>query len=658
MYPSKEPKKINWVAFRIAVIAALFAVGTVMLTARAYMLQIVDSEGLQKRAEKQRTKVIHLEARRGSIYDRAGDQLAVSLEVNSVYANPRKIVDKAETSRQLAEILEMNSQEIAGKLDEDKAFVWVQRRISPYAAERIKKVNLSGITIGTEYQRFYPMKNFAAHAIGFAGLDSSGLEGLELFYDQDLKSDPIPVTAQTDAKGRPVMFTVAGQDPKRKDIHLTIDRNIQYITEKELEEGVQQNKAKAGTAVVMDADSGEILALAVRPTYNLNVFHKVGAEARRNRAVADTFEPGSTFKVFLAASVLELGKVTPDDLFDCKNGTLKYNGSEIHDIVPHKTIRFEDVITQSSNIGVVLASERLKKIEFYRMLHGFGFGSLSGIDLPGERPGVLPIPSKWSALTKANIAFGQGISVNAVQLTSAFASAINGGNYHKPHLVRNITNSVGDFVKQPPKESVKKVITDETSNKLVEILRATVSRGTGKAAAIAGLDVIGKTGTAQKADPSGGYSQDRYVASFIGAIMDMQPRLVILVIIDEPVGKIRTGGKMAAPVFRRIGEQILALCGTRPPSPDIITAAAGGVSRKSQSQATQPIPLKKGSKPGEWIVPDFKGFDTKQVIELSGKMKCDLSLKGSGIATEQNPKPGEVLREGAPLFVSFEGHKP
>ena len=653
MYRSK--KSINWVSVRIALVAVLFAAGTVLLMVRAYRLQVADAEVLKKRAEKQRTRVIHLEARRGMIFDRSGEQIAASLEVESIYARPRRIHDKKETARKLAEILEMDEKEIIQKMDEEKTFVWIRRRVSPLVTEKVRKAELPGVMTVTEYQRFYPLKNFAAHAIGFAGMDSVGLEGLELYYDQDLKADPIPVTAQRDALGRPVMFSALGQDPKRRDLHLTLDLNIQHLTERALEEAVIKERAKSGTALVMDADSGAILALAIRPAYNLNVFQKASADIRRNRAVADTFEPGSTFKVFLAATAIDLGRITLDEKFNCMNGVYKYNGAEIHDIVPHKTLSFQEVIIHSSNIGAVKISDKLKKSEFYGMLQGFGFGAPSEMDLPGERPGSLPLPGRWSVLTKANLAFGQGIAVTPVQLVAGFAAAVNGGVLYRPRLMRKITNAIGETVRENPPAAVRRVIKEQTSGSVVDILRLAVQQGTGKGAAIAGADVIGKTGTAQKADGAGGYSNDKYIASFVGALMSTKPRLVIFVMLDEPAGKNRTGGKIAVPVFRTIGEGILALCGSKPSLPESILAASSLGPRKYGQVQYRSVHVRKGANPGEWIVPELKGLDMRQVLEACGQMKCDATLQGTGRAIRQDPKPGQVLKEGAPLTVSFEG---
>lgn len=653
MYPSAKP--INWVAFRIALVVLAFAAGTVLLVARAYRLQVSGAQTLKERADKQRTRVLHLESRRGMILDRSGDQMAASLEVDSIYARPRKITDPKVTAHKLAALLEMDEKDILRKLDDSKAFVWIRRRVSPLVAEKIKQADLQGVLSAKEYKRFYPLKSSAGHAIGFAGIDSQGLEGLELFYDRDLKVDPVPVTAQRDALGRPVMFAAVGRNPRRRDLHLTLDRNIQFVAERALDQAVHREMAKSGVVVVMDADSGEILALAVRPAYNLNVFHKVSADVRRNRSVADTFEPGSTFKVFLAAAALDLGRVSPSQKFFCHRGLYRYKGSEIHDLVPHKSLSFADVIVRSSNIGAVKISDKLSKSEFYRVLRRFGFGAPTEVDLPGERGGILPLPGRWSVLTKANIAFGQGVTVNPLQLTAAFAAAINGGYLYKPHLMKRIANPLGETVRTNRPVLVRRVIKQSTSDQLRRILRRVVVKGTGKAAAIPGAEVVGKTGTAQKADPSGGYSKEKYVASFVGALLGIKPRMVILVMIDEPGNKHRTGGKIAAPVFRKIGEAILGLCGSRPSKTFPILALGTDRYRYKSRRGSRRVKIRRGPRDGEWIVPDLKGLNMRQVLEICGKMKCDTSFTGVGYAVRQDPPAGKILKEGAPLNVSFAG---
>ncbi len=659
---SRDKKQTNWVVFRIVLVALIFTMGAGLLMFRAYRLHVTESDMLKKKAEKQRTRVITLESRRGLILDRSGEQLAASLEVNSVYARPRKISgtkERKEVAAKLADILEMDPREALSKLKEDRPFVWIKRRVSPYVAEKIKKADLDGIFTGSEYSRFYPLKKFAAHAIGFAGMDSKGLEGLELYYDEYLKTEPIPVTGQRDALGRPVMFDLMGVAPVRNDIYLTLDRNIQHIVEKELDEAVRREQAKSGQAIVMDIDTGEILALAIRPTYNLNMFHEAAPAARRNRAVADTFEPGSTFKVFLAAAMIELNKVVEGEKIFCHNGLMRYNGADIHDVAPHKILSFEDVISMSSNIGAVKLSDKLTKKDFYRILQDFGFGSPTNVDFPGERSGLLLAPEKWSALTKANLAFGQGVSVSPIQLIAAFSSAVNGGNYYWPHITAKISNQVGETVLEFQPRIQRRVIRPETSDRVVKILRKTVTVGTAKAAFVPGADVIGKTGTAQKADPGGGYSRDRYVMSFIGAMMGIKPRLAIMVMIDEPrVYKDRTGGKVAAPVFKRMAEGILALCGSQVPSNNNSIMASKGEWTNPASAPEKTVMVSRGPNPGEWVVPDLKGLDMRQALDALNTMKCDVTMDGVGKVISQKPKPGFIINEGASVSVVFAGGNP
>jgi cell division protein FtsI (penicillin-binding protein 3) len=653
---SPKDKKINWVSVRIALVALLFAAGTVGLLVRAYRLHVSDADLLTKRAEKQRTMVLQLEARRGMIFDRTGEQMAASLEVHSVYARPKKVSDKQFAAKTLAGILESDEKAILKRLQEDKAFVWLQRRVSPLVADKIKAADIDGIATETEFHRFYPLRDLAAHALGFAGMDSKGLEGLELSYDEDLRADPVPITAQRDALGRPVMFAAVGMDAKRRDVHLTLDRTIQYLVEKELQAAISEVRAKSGLAMVMNPDTGEILALAVRPTYNLNLFSKASADVRRNRAVADTFEPGSTFKVFLAAAALDLDRIIAGEKFECHNGVFRYNGSEIHDVIPHGKLTFDEVLVQSSNIGAVKISEKLSRSEFYRILTGFGFGNATGIDLPGERPGMLALPAKWSNLSKANIAFGQGIGVTAVQLCAGFSAAINGGLLYKPHIMKRVTNAMGETIRENNPLVVRRVIKASTSQRIVSTLRQVVQEGTGKAAGISGADVVGKTGTAQKADPSGGYSEEKYVASFIGAIMDSKPRLVILVLLDEPGVKKRTGGKIAAPVFSRIGASILGMCGGKPSDMGAMVASVDIPRPRVSDTERDMVVVKRGPREGEWVVPDFKGLDMRQAVDVCGRIKCDPSFHGSGLAVDQDPKPGTILKEGAAVSISFGGN--
>lgn len=653
MFP-KEDKPINWVGVRIAAIALLFAVAAVLLASRAYLIHVTDGEKLQRRAAKQRTRVIHVEGRRGMIFDRSGEQMASSLEVDSIYARPHKSEDKKRTAKLLAQALDMDEEVVLKKLNEDKAFVWIKRRVSPLAAEKVEKAELKGVSSVKEHKRFYPMKSLAAHVMGFAGIDSKGLEGVELYYDHDLRAQRVPITAERDAQGRPVTFAALAEGPTRHDLRLTIDKNIQYSAEKHLEEAVEATDAKGGTVVVMDADSGEILAMAVRPTYNLNLFQKSPARVRRNRAVADTFEPGSTFKVFLAAALLDLNRVRSDEKIYCNRGLYRYKGAEIHDIVGHGKLTFEEILINSSNIGAVKLSEKLKKGEFYRLLKGFGFGCATGTDIRGESPGILPRPGKWSSITKANMAFGQGVSVTALQIATAFSSIINGGFLRRPHLMKTVTTPLGETIRETRPMIVRRVIKPSTSEHMVNILRRVVREGTGRRAGIKGVDIVGKTGTAQKPDSSGGYSKDKYVASFLGALIGTRPKVVVFVSIDEPTGKHKTGGYIAAPVFKKIARDILALCGGGVPEAAPILASTGSGASRAARRSRSALRIRRGPHPGEWIMPNLKGLGAREVLDVCGRIKCDAFIRGAGQVIRQHPAPGKIFKEGSNLKVSLE----
>jgi cell division protein FtsI (penicillin-binding protein 3) len=650
---SRSERPVNWFAFRIVVVGALFALVTAALLVRAFRLHVTDAEVLRKRAEKQRVRVLQLEARRGMILDRSGDQLAASLEVDSVCARPKRVADKEAAADALSAILEMDRAEVLRKLQEDRTFVWLKRRVSPLPASQVRRADIPGVFTVTEYRRFYPQRSLAAHVVGFAGIDSTGLEGIELSYDKDLKADPVPVTAHKDARGRPVMLASLGHTSKRKDVHLTLDPNIQHLVEKELDESVKTERARGGVVVVMDMDTGEIPALAVRPTYNPNVFEKASSDAIRNRAVTDGFEPGSTFKVFLAAAALELGKIVPEDRFYCNQGLYRFKGTEVHDTVPRGWLSVEEIIAYSSNIGAVKISEKLEKGEFYRTLQGFGFGAPSAIDVPGETPGILARPARWSAITKANMAFGQGVTVNAAQLTAAFAAAVNGGLLYRPFLVKKVTDAYGATVKEIQPIPVRRVIDPAVSEKLVAMLKLAVEKGTGREAAIPAVTVIGKTGTAQKPSPAGGYSPDKEIVSFIGALPDIRPRTVIFAMIDEPGGKRRSGGKTAAPLFRRIAQGIIAASGTAPADATLTLASNANTRFIREAESAKTVKVRRGPRPGEWIVPDLKGMTVREVVDVCGRIKCDADLKGRGFVREQHPKPGMIFKEGGALEASF-----
>jgi len=537
------------------------------VAAKLFFLQIQQRDRLAERATKQYQRRLPILSRRGTIYDRTGRELAVSLKVTSVFGQPAAVEDPAATAKALASILDQPASDLAARLTTDKPFVWLQRQLDPAQAEAITDLNLKGIGLFPESRRYYPRQELAAHVLGLVGLDDRGLEGLEHQYDDLLGGQPEFVSAQQDALGR-VIFRQ--EEPERRapifDLTLTIDEVLQYITERELQRAVEHSRAKAGTAIVMDPWNGEILALANQPTYDPNNYRIANAAARRNRAVTDAFEPGSVFKVILAAGALEEGVVRPGDRFFGENGAIEVSGVTIRDHEKYGWLTVREILTHSSNVGAIKIGQKLGKSFYYHYISGFGFGSLTGLDLPGETPGLMRRPKGWSGLSLSVLSLGQEISVTPVQIATAFAAVANGGNLVRPHVVRGLTAQDASLSREVEPVAIRRVISPETARTLLDMLRGVVEEGTGKEAALEQYTVAGKTGTAQKMDPATGrYSHQKIVASFVGAVPAESPRLVILVLLDEPE-TLRWGGSIAAPTFREIARDALKYLQV-PPSP-------------------------------------------------------------------------------------------
>ena len=537
------------------------------VAAKLFFLQIQQGDRLTEGATKQYQRRLPILSRRGTIYDRTGRELAVSLQVASVFAQPAAIEDPADAAERLAPILDQPAKEIQARLTSDKPFVWLQRHLDPPQAEAISDLNLRGIGLFPESRRYYPRQELAAHVLGLVGLDDRGLEGLEYQYDDLLGGQPQFVVAQQDALGR-IIFRQEESRPQAPifDLTLTIDEVIQYIAERELARAVERSRAKAGTAIVMDPSTGEILALANQPTYDPNTYRKANSAARRNRAVTDAFEPGSSFKVILLAGALEEGVVRPGDQFHGENGAIEVSGVTIRDHEKYGWLTVRQILTQSSNVGAIKIGQKLGKSLYYHYISGFGFGSLTGMDLPGETPGLMRRPRGWSALSLSVLSLGQEISVTPVQIATAFSAVANGGNLVRPHVVRGLRAVDGSLQRQGEPVMIRRVISSETARTLLDMMRGVVEEGTGKEAALEEYSVAGKTGTAQKLDPATGrYSHQKVVASFVGAVPAERPRLVILVLIDEPE-TLRWGGSIAAPTFREIARDALKYLQV-PPSP-------------------------------------------------------------------------------------------
>lgn len=484
---------------------------------------------------------------RGNIYDRKGRELAVSIMVDSCYAVPYKIKNRKTCVRKLCSILNLDYKKTVRKLKSHKSFVWIKRKLDPEIVEEIKKENLAGICFIKEEKRFYPQNELACQVIGVAGLDNQGLAGIEYYFDSYLKRKGKKNTET----GKKVV------DFSGHNVVLTIDKVIQYIAEKELKKTFINSKSKAATIVVQNIKTGEILAMANYPNFNPNRLTAFNVKHLKSAAVSDIFEPGSTFKMVTAAASLEEGTVKRKEKIFCENGKYYTKGFYIHDHEKEEWLTFDEVMKKSSNIGMSKVAFRMKNRDFYKYVRNFGFGNLTGIDLPNEVKGILSSPKRWSKRSLSSISFGQEIGVTAIQLISAFSCIANSGVLMQPRIVKCVVNARGEIAKEFKPVKVREVVSSSTAEKMVEILEGVVKDGTGTFAAIHGYRVAGKTGTAQKINvKTNNYEKNKYVSSFVGFLPLNDPQIAILVIFDESK-KDYWGGVIAAPVFSRVGSQIM-----------------------------------------------------------------------------------------------------
>ncbi|KAF0123280.1 MAG: cell division protein FtsI (penicillin-binding protein 3), partial [bacterium] len=601
-------------------------------------------------------------SKRGVIYDRNREEMAISIDVDSICAEPIKISDAYKAAKELSPILKMSEKELAEKFTVKRPFTWVSRRVSPDQSIKVKNLKLSGIDFIKEGRRFYPNRETAGNIIGFAGLDSKGLEGLELQYDDYLKGETTYSVVERDALGRIILSHGLKQRDEQagNDLLLTVDKTIQYIAEKELKEAVVKTKAKSGVVVAMNPKTGEILAIATEPQFNPNIFGKYPSSSWRNRAVTDCFEPGSTFKVFLAAAALEKGIVSQKDTFFCENGSYNVAKRTIHDTHSYGWLSLQDIIKFSSNIGAGKIGEKLGKERLYEYVRKFGFGERTGIDLPGETPGQIRPTNEWSQIAVNTISFGQGVSVSAVQLIRGLSAIANKGDLMKPYIVKQIVSPEGKIIKEFSPQVVRRVISEKTARDVTSIMKTTVLQGgTGTKASIDGYEVAGKTGTAQKPNPSlGGYFKDKYIALFMGFTPADDPNVAIVVLIDEPKG-LFYGGDVAAPVFKKVAEETLHYMGILPTK---IVAQDNPTPPKALSKPKGSDGLRKDAdikeegtvKSEKFVMPDFTGMSIRQILRMIHDSKIDIRIIGSGRAVEQSLRPGSIVNDGEKCWVKFQ----
>ncbi len=661
----------KWMKFRIATLLAFFLVLFIALASRAFQLQILSGKALKTLAQKQHTQTLLLQPERGIIFDRNGEKMAATIMADSVFADPSKIDNIGEVARRLAAILQTDRALLQKKLSGSKYFCWIARGIAPEQSNLVQGLGMDGIFIVKEPKRYYPSGELAGHLIGFVGIDAVGLEGLELHYDRYLKGAPEKLIWTRDAKGKRLYPRVERPEPIQKEHYnlvLTIDNRIQHLVESHLKAAVKDKGAKGGFAIVMDPRTGEILALANELGFDPNHFSAVNPTTGKNKAITDSFDPGSTFKPFLVAAALEEGIVQETDLFNCENGRYAIADRVFHEAnrKRHGVLSVHDILKYSSNIGSIKIAEKLGKERFSEYIRKFGFGAKTGIDLPGEVSGLLRPVEKWTRVDAATVAFGQGISVTAIQLITALSSVANNGLLMKPFIVRGLMDRKGNLVRTYQPGAVRRVVSSETAKRLTAILTDVVGMedGTGKHARIVNVAVAGKTGTSQKFDfTRRAYSSDRVKTSFMGFFPAENPQIAILVILDEPQ-RDRWGGVAAAPVFRNIGEQLLTRFKTDIRENPVGDTLPQGVPDEKPVSGDMNVRLVSIRAPltelpgtetelDEAAVPDFRGMTIREVVKKSKEKGIEVRVIGSGWAIAQKPVAGMPAPEDRLCTVTF-----
>lgn len=553
---------------RIIVFAVFSVILFVLILLRLYDLQFIQRAKHKEECARQHIKKFILERKRGAILDRNHNVMAISLKVSSIFIAPNQIKDPQLVARTLSEHLDgVTESEVLEKIKKYKYFAWIKRKVEPHIAEKIMELELPGVYLQPEYKRYYPRGRCAANLLGFVGLDGKGLEGVEYYYDDVLSGVSGYEEYKADIRGYeiPQSNKKVTEPSGGYDLVLTIDEVVQYILEEELRKVFDKFQARSAIGIVMNPHNGDILALSNLPDFDPSKFNQVSCQQRKNRAITDIFEPGSTLKIVTALAALEEKLVKPSDTFFC-DSDIKIEKFHIRCHAAHGELTLEDVIAQSCNVGMVQIAFRLGKQKLHEYLKKFGFGAKTGIGLPGESAGRLIPYKKWADIDLGAISFGQAIGTTAIQLVSAISAVFNDGLLLQPKFVKKIISPYSaKVVREFPEKVVRRrVISADTAKTMRKIMRKVVEAGTGRRAYLEGYDIAGKTGTAQKIDETGTYSKTKFVTSFIGAVPAENSKFVILLVIDEPRGERASGGLVAAEPFRRIAERLLVYSNIEP----------------------------------------------------------------------------------------------
>ncbi len=646
------PRHERGTRLRLMLLALSISLWALVIGIRLVHLQVLGQEFFAKQGTRQSERTIKLDPRRGPILDRAGRALAVSVNVESLYAVPQDVDDPQATAAALARALGLDPagrRELVAQLQKDRAFVWIERKVDPGTARRVHDLELDGVGFLTEHRRYYPQRELAAHLLGWAGLDNTGMSGIEYSYEKEIGGRAAQVVVHTDARRRPVGHTER-PSTEGHTVVLAIDERIQHIAERELEHAVNETRAEAGSVIVVEPFSGDVLAMAGRPTFNPNRYSAYSASRWRNRMVSDVFEPGSIFKIVTAAAGIQERVVDPHEVLDCGRGQILIANTVINDHQPFDQLTFREAVARSSDIGMIRVAHRLGRENFYRYVRAFGFGEPTGVDLPGESGGLLKPTARWSALSLPSMSFGQEVGVTSLQMAMAAAAVANGGYLMRPLVVKRVEDAAGHVVKEVKPVIVRRVLEPDTVDTLTEMMELVVRDGTGSRAAVPGFVVAGKTGTGQKVDPATGrYSMVDHVASFVGFVPASRPALVILASLDTPRGSLNQGGDVAAPLFGRVARHALRALAVPPDDTDRVLRAVPVAPETLVPAAYRPAaggdPVPPPStEPG--IMPDLQGRSAREAAIAAARQGLVVELRGSGRVVSQTPAPGTVVEPG------------
>lgn len=643
---------------RIVVMAVLFAGWGVAIEARLFVLQVVQHADLVARAERQQLRTVDAVAKRGEILDREGHVLAYSVDAESIYAVPGEIGDAAGVASKVCAVLEncdaRERQKIEERLGRQRNFAFIRRQVSPDEARRVADLGLDGIGFLKENRRYYPNKELAAHVIGYAGVENIGLAGVESAYDGLIRGRTGRILIQTDARRHNVFSRVERPATAGADIELTIDEYLQFVAERELRTGVEENHAAGGTVVIMDPHTGEILALANWPTFNPNAFTKYSGAEMRNRAIQDIYEPGSTFKIVTASAALEEGVVKPDDPIDVSAGQIRFGARVIDDVHRYGVLSFTDVVVKSSNVGAIKVGLRLGPERLGRYVRRFGFGETLSPEFKGESPGIVWSPAQMSDSALASMSMGYQVGVTPLQMATAASAVANGGDLLEPHVIRAVIRNGHRM--ETPRRVLRRAIAPATAAELTTIMEQVVDRGTGTAARLDGYQVAGKTGTAAKL-VNGRYSNSEYNASFVGFVPSRRPALTILVVMDSPHGKGYYGGTVSAPIFKRIAGAALRHLGVPPtvnPLPPVLVARAADPDLSPAPAKATAVLAASVHLAREGLMPDLHGLSAREALRMAAELGLSAHMRGDGVVAGQAPAPGTPVERGGSCELTLE----